>query len=77
MVPKYSGEVMLLGRLFAALSIISLGLIGCVSTPVKETAKNYPPANVSNAVRAQSPENDLSASASADEINVVAAESIA
>jgi parvulin-like peptidyl-prolyl isomerase len=75
MVPKYSGEVMLLGRLFAALSIISLGLIGCVSTPVKETAKNYPPANVSNAVRAQSPENDLSASA--DEINVVAAESIA
>lgn len=63
---------MLLGRLFAVLSIISLGLIGCVSTPAKETAKNYPPATVSNAARAQSPENDLSASA--DEIKVVAAE---
>ncbi|MBJ7498111.1 MAG: peptidylprolyl isomerase, partial [Gemmataceae bacterium] len=65
---------MLLGRLFAVLSIISLGLIGCVSTPVKETAKNYPPATVSNAARAQSPENDLSASA--DEIKVAAAESL-
>ena len=63
---------MLLGRLFAVLSIISLGLIGCVSTPVKETAKNYPPPTVSNAARAQSPENDLSASA--DEIKVAAAE---
>ncbi|MSR50937.1 MAG: hypothetical protein CK551_06620 [Planctomycetaceae bacterium] len=65
---------MLLGRLFAVLSIISLGLIGCVSTPFKETAKNYPPATVSNAARAQSPENDLSASA--DEIKVAAAESL-
>ena len=75
MVPKYSGEVMLLGRLFAVLSIISLSLIGCVSTPVKETAKNYPPATVSSAARAQSPENDLLASA--DEIKVAEAEAIA
>lgn len=65
---------MSLGRLFGVFSIISLGLIGCVSTPVKETANNYPPANVSNGVRAQSPENDLSASA--DEIKLAATESI-
>jgi len=65
---------MLLGRLFVVFSIISIGLIGCVSTPVKDTAENYPPVTVSKAVRAKSPENDLYVSA--DEVKVAAVESI-
>lgn len=66
---------MWLGRLFAAFSIINLGLLGCVSTPVADTAKNYPPATLSNAVRAQSPENDNYVSA--EEVKVASVEAIA
>ncbi|MEY4614945.1 MAG: hypothetical protein RL179_2918 [Planctomycetota bacterium] len=66
---------MLTGRLLVGFSILFIGLIGCVSTPVKDNAQNYPPATVSNGARAQSPENELNASA--DEIKVEPAENIA